>query len=1089
MPAVDPVRNTNVVRKRKVKRKPRSTAPPISGDQRDRMRAARDQQLRESVPKTPDQADRKRSPQQQARDRAVVNRVVRETRERAVAKRNRGSGTRAVKRVLAPRGRVIDATKQFEESQARSREQRAVRLAPVLKVLDQTTRPLHAVAGATDAAVQGRNVPKAAVRGIKNEDKTTFSTVLRHAGVKNKVVRGVAGFGLDIVADPLTYATGGTGSVAEKLAAKEASKAAAAATAAGLTKKQVKKAASTAARGTYARNSAKGAGVTVKFAGREIPGVRRATAAARRGGGKAAARIVPERTRNAVRDAASEVSPHVAPAGVSKKTHEAARDAARKARATTNRGQREAVNVAHGIKKQIGDKNYAAVVDAVESGSVGSLPADLQPHANTLRALLADIRSVQTGAGVKVPERKGYIPRKLTPETIKAEQKKASRVGGRGTTQPGSSMARKENRTMAQLRADEPGRYREDLHALLAERLAEGHASAARANLAQDIAKLGRSVPRGTRVHLGDREALYKVRRGRELQETSPTDKKFLRPGNGKARYVVLNRTLVDRTMGTVGAPTGGAIMHGYDKTQAGFKRLALATPGFHVRNLIGDTSQAYVHQPGYKLPANMVRAGRVLKAAGRDEKAQRKLAGGVPAGKGTLKTKRYGDVTYEDAARKLIDAGAARSGYTARELRELSRSGSKKIRAPKSPAAVRRAFLNREDLPRLATAIHALRDGATYEEAARKVADVHFDYAELTPFERNIARRILPFYTWTARNVPLQAKSIATKPGKYAAYQKVREEAALATRPDVQDPEMQRLYQQLTAAGVKFDGGWQKYLTEYEQRNAGVPVSWKGHKFTVSAGLPLADLNELPGAARGGQASEYMNKAASLVTPIVKDPVEFGFNYSFFFRDQVERDNSPLVAAPSVVGSWPEWAKRKFGVVKAQDKRSGKMVWQWPGRADYVAHAIPGLVGAGVKMATPGHDRQGKGTVGKALSLAGIKATPVDATSNAVNLAYARGQEIQKRQAMLRQQRNPANGELIGAKNPTPEYTRLAGQLKIVTQIAYQGKAKRGDKVLPPQGGPPKPRGSSRRVQVPGVTGRVKVPGSSSGRVKVPTG
>jgi hypothetical protein len=108
MPAVDPVRNTNVVRKRKikVKRKPRSAAPPISGDQRDRMRAARAQQLRESVPKTPDQADRKRSPQQQAHDHAVVNRIVRETRERAVAKRNRGSGTRAVKRELEGHGVV-----------------------------------------------------------------------------------------------------------------------------------------------------------------------------------------------------------------------------------------------------------------------------------------------------------------------------------------------------------------------------------------------------------------------------------------------------------------------------------------------------------------------------------------------------------------------------------------------------------------------------------------------------------------------------------------------------------------------------------------------------------------------------------------------------------------------------------------------------------------------------------------------------------------------------------------------------------------------------------------------------------------------
>jgi hypothetical protein len=287
-----------------------------------------------------------------------------------------------------------------------------------------------------------------------------------------------------------------------------------------------------------------------------------------------------------------------------------------------------------------------------------------------------------------------------------------------------------------------------------------------------------------------------------------------------------------------------------YDKTQSGFKRIALATPGFHIRNAIGDTSQAYVHQPGQKLPGNMVRAGRVLKAQGRIERAQREL-GPVKTGKGKLKTKRYGHVTYEEAAQKLIEAGAARSGYTSRELRDLATSGDKTLKLPKSPAKVRRAFLNREDLPRFATAIHALRGGATYEEAAARVAGAHFDYADLTPFERDIARRIMPFYTWTARNVPLQSKRILTNPGKYAAFQKVREEAAKASQPGDVDPQTRAMYKRLEAAGVKLPGGWEKYLTSYERRNAGVPVSWKGHKFTISAGLPVAGFERGAGGER----------------------------------------------------------------------------------------------------------------------------------------------------------------------------------------------------------------------------------------------
>lgn len=1309
---------------------------------------------------SPDAKDSTRPVAQKKRDAVVVAQNIKVSRAKAFDKQKSVDDAGPVK--LLP---------QYAKSRAAKKAQVASRVAPVLKVLDQTTRPLHAIAAGTDAAIQHRNVPKAALEGLKNKDKTTFSTVLKHAGVKNKYVRGAAGFALDVGLDPTTYLTGGTASVARKAATEGAEKAAA-------------------------------KGIVVKMAGKEVPGVRKATAKAGEGGGKAFRKVVPERVRNATRDAASEVNPNVAPSGVDKATHEASRRIARKERASTGQGDREAINLAHGIKSKIGPANYARVTDALEAegakrptrqvsktvketvsrkvpataeehaiaeralarnrakkqrqakarqgrterkqaskhaaaydptpegiaaktfyhgtgtkglstnhldssqtsienlygqgvyltskpgiargyskargrktstptiykarvkpkgvldleakadpkfvkvlekhaenmgyvpyegvtpeildavraaasksgatnksvfdalrraasehshtyekstgsyhenfqdltgdlraagwdtlthiggertgrkphqvvialdpsdtmghglpspihgfderigsrtrpqresratvgdlgrttkqrvkrtvtetvkdkrtGTVESLPPELRGHAETLRGALAAVQAKQRAAGLKVRDRKGYVPHKLTPQAIKDENKKAARVGGKGTATPFSSKARKDQRTMAELRTAEPGRYRQDLHATVAERMAEGTASAARATLAKDLADLGREIPRGSKPHLTEHEAIYKLKDG-QLTEVNPHGKAFQKkpPADKplKAKYVVLNRGLVERTMGSAGSPKGGTLMHGYDKAQGGFKRVALATPGFHIRNAIGDTAQAYVHQPGQKLPGNMVRAGRVLKAAGRIEKNQRALGTRPSMGAGSLKTKRYGHVSYEEAAQKLIDAGAARSGYTSRELRELASSGSKTLKLPKSPAGVRRAFLNREDLPRLATAIHALREGATYEEAAAKVAGAHFDYADLTPFERNVARRIMPFYTWTARNVPLQAKRLVTNPGKFAAYQKVRENAAQLSQPDEIDPKTQALYKQLEAAGVKLPGGWEKYLTAYEQRNAGVPVSWKGHKFTVSAGLPLTDLNELPGMSGPG---EYANKAMSLVTPIVKDPLEFLYNYSFFFRDQIERDNSPLVAAPSFVNKWPDSAKRKFGVVKALDKRAkkpGTMIWQWPGKADYVAHAVPGLPSTVVKMMTPGHDQQGKGTAAKALGIAGIKAAPVDAQTNAINMAYARGQEIQKRQTVLRKQNNPANGRLISAKNPTPEYTRLALQLRTVNTIAYQGKDARGDAVLPTQGGPKKGRSNNGRVRVPGVSGRVKLPGVG-GRVKVP--
>lgn len=65
---------------------------------------------------------------------------------------------------------------------------------------------------------------------------------------------------------------------------------------------------------------------------------------------------------------------------------------------------------------------------------------------------------------------------------------------------------------------------------------------------------------------------------------------------------------------------------------------------------------------------------------------------------------------------------------------------------------------------------------------AAREVRVAHFDYEELTEFERKWAKAILPFYTWTRKNIPYQLRQLASRPGKYSTFPKfafAAEEAA----------------------------------------------------------------------------------------------------------------------------------------------------------------------------------------------------------------------------------------------------------------------------------------------------------------------
>lgn len=88
---------------------------------------------------------------------------------------------------------------------------------PVGWVFDKLLRPQYAVATAIDQGIHNGHfdVGRAlhgAKEGVTGHSKEGFGQVLEHHGVLkgHRFLRGVAGLGLDIAADPLTYVSGGT---------------------------------------------------------------------------------------------------------------------------------------------------------------------------------------------------------------------------------------------------------------------------------------------------------------------------------------------------------------------------------------------------------------------------------------------------------------------------------------------------------------------------------------------------------------------------------------------------------------------------------------------------------------------------------------------------------------------------------------------------------------------------------------------------------------------------------------------------------------------------------------------------------------
>lgn len=87
-----------------------------------------------------------------------------------------------------------------------------------------------------------------------------------------------------------------------------------------------------------------------------------------------------------------------------------------------------------------------------------------------------------------------------------------------------------------------------------------------------------------------------------------------------------------------------------------------------------------------------------------------------------------------------------------------------------------------REDFFRMGHFIHSLGDelpkyGGDLEQAAmaagKRVRKYNIDYGSLSTFEKNVASRVIPFYGWMRKNTPLQIEMMLTKPGLMAMYPK----------------------------------------------------------------------------------------------------------------------------------------------------------------------------------------------------------------------------------------------------------------------------------------------------------------------------
>jgi hypothetical protein len=259
-----------------------------------------------------------------------------------------------------------------------------------------------------------------------------------------------------------------------------------------------------------------------------------------------------------------------------------------------------------------------------------------------------------------------------------------------------------------------------------------------------------------------------------------------------------------------------------------------------------------------------------------------------------------HGGVTR--TAKEWLDEAAKRRVWVGEfEKMELV-GGGKSSKLGEVLGDVNQRFV--EDSDRLAGWFAALDKGLDEDAAALLVDRALYSYAPeaRTVFERNVMRRITPFYTFMRSNTPHMATLLTEKPGALTWVGHAKESGEAATGID------------------------ESVLPDYMKNLFPIPVPGlidqnKTTMLSTSGILPIADLER---TAPFQSPKEMVRENLSALNPFVRDLfIEFPLNIDIYRQGPIERFSGDLKRMPSYIEVFddnvkglpvidPVWAKVK---------------------------------------------------------------------------------------------------------------------------------------------------------------------------------
>jgi len=173
---------------------------------------------------------------------------------------------------------------------------------------------------------------------------------------------------------------------------------------------------------------------------------------------------------------------------------------------------------------------------------------------------------------------------------------------------------------------------------------------------------------------------------------------------------------------------------------------------------------------------------------------------------------------------------------------------------------------------------------------SAERTKQFLFDYTNLSNFEKNVMKRLIPFYTFTRKNLELQVTQLAKQPGKLATQAKLfKNVSKLLSGSSLSEEET-------------------KSLPEFLQEGLGIVYKREGNKVTLinSLGTPIESIF----------STLKPNSILGSLTPIAAVPIQIAIGKHFFF----DRDLSDVDDATAFKNA-PQFIKDYIGLVIRKNK------------------------------------------------------------------------------------------------------------------------------------------------------------------------